>query len=99
MTRLSTISFRYISVVLITLMLLVQSGLVLHEVEHAVSGDNEHCLSCWVANHQHSYAADNFQFTFSQFTDFFIELSATILLFTHTFNFYISRAPPSSDFI
>lgn len=97
-----TLHHRYrvlFTALLVTVLLLVQSALLLHEIEHAVSGDNDHCVSCWVADHQHSYAADNVQFMLSQFSDFFIKSTATILLFAHIFNYYTSRAPPASNFI
>lgn len=98
MNRPSSISIQYISAIVITLLLLIQTNLVLHEIEHVDSGDSEHCVSCWLADHQKSSTSENFTFKLAQFSDYFIALAATNLLLTHLFDYYTSRAPPASHF-
>ena len=51
MNRLQTLQ-RPLLAALIAVMVLVQGFLLQHELEHALSGDNDSCIVCHLAGHQ-----------------------------------------------
>ena len=97
MVRFSALSLRYFSVVLIALVLLAKTGLIVHEIEHAIAGDNEHCVSCLLAENQHSYVSDEITLTSAFFVDDIADSIPYLFLSPH-FNHYTSRAPPLAFF-
>jgi len=87
----------FLSALLLTVMLLVQSGLIVHEVKHALAGDNEQCASCMAANHQFSITTNNISIVLPQFSECLSD-SASLQLLTPFISHYNTRAPPASNF-
>ena len=86
---------RPLGMTLVLVMLLVQAYLLFHETSHAVSGEDESCLVCQLAQHQdHALIS---QVSLAMSADFLPPQYLGTQVFIRTSaRYFASRAPPVS---
>ena len=81
--------------ILAILLLLVQTSLLLHNLEHDLHGHDEHCISCELANHQYSQPVDTTPVVLLAFNELALPGYFSFILQQH-FQYFSTRAPPVS---